>query len=96
MIDNKVLYVGVSPKPYYGCNYWYVDLSGTATPKTFVWGRMGRHDTEQMVYVDSVRWCEKERAPYPFEKAKRVLRLATSKECELAKKEWDDAQQIFL
>ena len=89
MIKN-ILYVGVSPKPYYGCNYWYVDESGLTKPKTYVWVKMGRHDTEQIVYVDSVKLCTIDKVPYPFDKAKRVLRQTTPTEAVAAKAEWDD------
>lgn len=93
---NKILYVGVSPKPYYGCNYFYVDESGLTKPKTFVWVKMGRHDTEQIVYVDSIKWCTAENAPYPLDRAKRVLRQATKAEIENAKDLWDKEKTIFM
>lgn len=85
---SKVLYVGVSPKPLYGCNYWYVDESGLTKEKTFVWARMGRHDREQLVYVDSILWCEIDVAPYPYDKAKRILRQATQSETKTAVAGW--------
>jgi len=94
-MDNKILYVGVSPKPYFGCNYWYVDESGLTKPKTFVWVKMGRHDTLQMVYVDSVKWCKLEKVPYDYNRAKRIIRQATNEEMEIARKEWKDAQTYF-
>ncbi len=87
-MKNKVLYVGVSPKPLYGCNYWYVDETGLTKPKTFVWVRMGRHDREQLAFVDSVLWCEVGNAPYSYEKAKRIIRQATEEETERAKIDW--------
>lgn len=89
MNKGKVLYVGVSPKPYYGCNYWYVDELGKTKPKTYVWVKMGRHDTEQIVYVDSVRWCNIDKAPYPYDKAKRILRQTTKDEAFSAKNSWN-------
>ena len=94
-MEKLVLYVGVSPKPYYGCNYWYVDELGETKAKTFVWVKMGRHNTLQMVYVDSVKWCTIEKAPYNYEKARRVIRQATEEESEIAKKEWSEGQ-LFL
>ena len=87
---NKILYVGVSPKPYYGYNYWYVDLTGKTQPKTFVWVKMGRRDTEQLVYVDSVKWCDRDKVPYPLEKVKHVLAQATLEQSDKAKKDWDN------
>ena len=56
---------------------------------------MGRHDTLQMVYVDSIRWCTIDKVPYNYEKAKRVIRQATKEESEVAKKEWLEGQ-LFL
>lgn len=85
---EKILYVGVSPKPYYGCNYWYVDESGKTQAKTYVWARMGKRDIKQLVYVDSVRWCDLNEAPYPYDRAKRILGQATEEESAIAEKEW--------
>ena len=87
--DKKVLYVGVSPKPLYGCNYWYVDESGLTKEKTFVWVRMGRHDREQLAYVDSILWCNINEVPYSYDKAKRILRQTTEEESNKAKEEWE-------
>lgn len=86
---EKYLFVGVSPKPFYGCNYWYIDESFSVKPKTYVWVRMGRHNREQVVYVDSVKLCDENSAPYPPQLAKRVIRIATEKEIELAKLDWE-------
>lgn len=77
---GEYLFVGVSPREYRGCNYWYFDPTGTCLPGDYVWVRMGRHNTEQIVYVDSVKFCDKENAPYPPDKVKQVLRKATEQE----------------
>ena len=71
---EKYLFVGVSPKPFFGCNYWYVDESFSVKPKT---------------YVDSVKLCDENNAPYPPQLAKRVIRISTEKEAELAKLDWE-------
>ncbi len=89
-MPKKWLFVGVSPYPYRGKSYWYIDESGVTQPRTYVWARMGRRDTEQIVYVDCVRWCEADRTPYPPEKAKRILRQTTPAEAEKAAKAWED------
>ena len=89
-MEEKILYVGVSPKPYYGCNYWYVDETGKTQPNTFVIVTMGRHNLEQPVYVDSIKWCTPDKVPYPYERAKRVIRQTTETESALAKAEWDE------
>ena len=93
---EKIMYVGVSPKPYRGCNYWYIDDSGLSKAGSYVWVKMGRHDREQMVYVDSVRWCEPDKAPYPLNKAKKVLRQTTKEEAEQIVKEWNEFQDILM
>ena len=90
MQKKKWLFVGVSPYPYRGKGYWYVDESGVTAPRTYVWARMGRHDREQIVYVDCVRWCEEGDVPYPAEKAKRILRQTTKEEAERAEDSWHE------
>ncbi|MBQ8885681.1 MAG: SWIM zinc finger family protein [Clostridia bacterium] len=89
--DNyDYLYVGVSPKGQYGCNYWYIDEEKQTQANTYVWVNMGRRNTEQIVYVDSVRYCNADDVPYPIEKTKRVLRQATEEETEEADVFWDE------
>ncbi|MBQ9113295.1 MAG: hypothetical protein IJY05_00015 [Clostridia bacterium] len=77
---GKYLFVGVSPQGYKGCNYWYLDPSTSVCAGDYVWVRMGRHNTEQVVYVDSVRRFNDETAPYDPSAVKQVLRKATQKE----------------
>ena len=90
MKENKRLYVGVSPYPYRGKGYWYIDESGQTLPKTYVWVRMGRHDREQMVYVDYVRWFAEDEEPYPHDLAKKVLRQTTENESKTAEEFWNE------
>ena len=78
--EDKYLFVGVSPLGYKGCNYWYLDLTKTTKAGEYVWVRMGRHNTEQIVYVDSVRFFDDDSAPYDPAHVKQVLRKATSSE----------------
>lgn len=77
---GKHLFVGVSPQGYKGCNYWYLDPSDSTVAGDYVWVRMGRHNTEQVVYVDSVKRFGDENAPYDPNTVKQVLRKATNKE----------------
>lgn len=77
---GKYLFVGVSPLGYKGCCYWYLDKTGTVTTGEYVWVRMGRHNIEQIVYVDGVRYCNEEDAPYDPARVKQVLRKATEEE----------------
>ena len=88
--DKKYLYVGVSPQGRYGYNYWYIDEEKQTRANTFVWVRMGRRNIEQMVYVDSVRYCDENEVPYPIDGAKRVIRQATEEESAAAKVLWEE------
>ena len=84
------LYVGVSPKGQYDCNYWYIDEAKQTQADTYIWVKMGPKDKEQLVYVDSVRYCNADEVPYPIEKTKRVIRQATEEEAAEADVLWDE------
>ena len=77
---GEYLFVGVSPLGYKGCNYWYLDPTKSTKPGDYVWVKMGRHNTEQIVYVDSVRSFTIDSAPYDPKSVKQVLRKATAEE----------------
>ena len=77
---GKYLFVGVSPLGYKGCYYWYLDKTEAVTAGDYVWVRMGRHNIEQIVYVDGVRYCNEDTAPYDPARVKQVLRKATEEE----------------
>ena len=77
---GKYLFVGVSPFGYEGCNYWYFDPSKTVEKGDYVWVRMGRHNKEQIVFVDSVRQFSDDTAPYNPAVVKQVLCKATKEE----------------
>ena len=77
---GKYAFAGVSPLGAEGCNYWYLDESKALKKGDYVWVRMGRHDLEQIVYVDDVRYYDEETAPYEPERVKKVLRKATDDE----------------
>ena len=80
--SGKYAFVGVSPLGYEGCNYWYLDESKSVKKGDYVWVRMGRHHTEQIVLVDSVRRFSDDNAPFDPVKVKRVIRIATAEETE--------------
>ena len=77
---GKFAFVGVSPLGAEGCNYWYLDDSRSVKKGDYVWVKMGRHNTEQIVRVDSVRLFTDVTAPYDPASVKRVLRIATEEE----------------
>ncbi|MBQ8309170.1 MAG: hypothetical protein IJX96_04980 [Clostridia bacterium] len=77
---GKYLFIGVSPKGYKGCNYWYLDPTKTVKKGDHVWVRMGRRNVEQIVYVDCVKYCNDDTAPYDPNRVKRILRKATDGE----------------
>ena len=83
--SGKYLFAGVSPLGYRGCKYWYLDPTKTCKTGEYVWVRMGRHNTEQIVYVDEARYFDDQDAPYDPARVKQVIRKATEKEILLLK-----------
>ncbi len=77
---GKYAFAEVSPLGYKGCRYQYLDPTRKVKPGDYVWVRMGRHNIEQIVYVDGVRRYDKAGAPYDPERVKQVLRKATEEE----------------
>lgn len=73
---GKYLFVGVSPEGFSGCNYWYLDPTKAVRAGDRVWVRMGKHNTEQIAYVDGVRYYDEDNAPYDPQTVKRILRKA--------------------
>ncbi len=81
---GEYLFVGVSPLGYSGCNYWYLDPSKEVKAGDYVWACMGRHNREQILLVDSVRYFTADTAPYSPTTVKQILRKATTKEVKKA------------
>ena len=81
---GKLTFVGVSPLGCAGCNYWYYEETGDVQAGDYVWVRMGKHHTEQIVCVDCARQFTEMNAPYDPERVKRVLRMATDEEVQAA------------
>ena len=77
--DGEYLFVAVSPLGYHGCKYWYLDPSKTARKGDYVWGRMGKRDLEQMLYVDEARFFNSD-FPYDPLRVKKILRKAIEQE----------------
>ena len=84
------MFVGVTPQGYKGCNYWYLDPEKKTEPNTFVWVKMGRAQTLQLVYVDNVRYFNDEDAPYSVDAVKRIERQATPADIQQAKNIWKE------
>ncbi len=82
---GKYAFAGVSPLGYSGCNYWYLDEKKELKKGDYAWVCMGRHNREQIVYVDSVRLFNDEDAPYNPATVKRILRKATKEEIKSIK-----------
>lgn len=87
---GKYMFVGVSPQGYKGCNYWYFDPEKKTQPNTFVWVKMGRNETLQLVYVDSVRRFNEYSAPCSIDTKKRVLKQANEEDIAQAKQIWKE------
>ncbi len=77
---EKYRFVGVSPFGFVGCEYLYLDEIGDIQAGDYVWARMGRHNLEQIVYVDSVHYFNDKDVPYNPKTVKKVLRKATPEE----------------
>ncbi len=77
-------FVGVSPLGYQGCNYWYYDETGEVKSGDYVFVKMGKNATEQIVLVDCARRFLAETAPYDPKRVKKVLRKATAEEVSTA------------
>lgn len=82
---GEYAFVGVSPLGYQGCNYWYYDETGEVKSGDYVWVKMGKNATEQIVFVDCARRFLAETAPYDPKRVKKVLRKATAEEVAVAK-----------
>ncbi len=79
---HKYRFAGVSPLGYQGCEYLYLDDKNCAERGGYVWVRMGRHNTEQIVYVDVVEYFDDASVPYNPKTVKRILRKATEEEIQ--------------
>ena len=82
--SGKFHFVGVSPLGYNGCKYWYFDETGKVRAGDYVWVRMGRHDTEQIVCVDCATRFDLGNIPCPEKQVKDVIRIATEEEVKKA------------
>ena len=78
--NGKYYLVGLSPIGYKGCNYWYLDKTRTVQAGEYVVARMGRHNTEQLLYVDSVRTFNDDTLPVDLTRTRSVMRKATKEE----------------
>ena len=87
---GKYLLAGVSPQGYKGCNYWYFDPMGKTKPNTFVWVKMGKNKTLQLVYVDCVRKFNEYDTPHSVNGNKLVLKQATQEDIVKAQEIWRD------
>ncbi|MBQ9730029.1 MAG: hypothetical protein IJV80_04365 [Clostridia bacterium] len=81
---GKYLFVGLSPLGYEGCCYWYLDLAQKVRPGDYVWAEMGRHNKEQILFVDCVRYCNEDSAPHDPSTVRRVIDVAGEDEVRLA------------
>ena len=80
--QGEHLFVAVSPLGYRGCKYWYLDPSKSVVKGDYIWVRMGRHNTEQIVYVDEAKYFNED-FPYEPSKARQIIRKATQKEISM-------------
>ena len=82
MGDSLYKYVKVifSNDTYF--EYSYLDLTGDVKVGDYVWVPAGRYNETKSAYVVSVGEYTKDNAPYPPERTKSILRVATDEETE--------------
>ena len=89
-VFKKISGITYQPLKRFIISYWYIDEEKQTQADTYIWVKMGPKDKEQLVYVDSVRYCNADEVPYPIEKTKRVIRQATEEEAAEADVLWDE------
>ncbi len=82
--SGKLHFIAVSPLGYTGCKYWYFDETGKVKAGDYVWVCMGRHNKEQIVYVDCVKRCNLNNLPCPEKQVKDMIKIATEEETKTA------------
>ncbi len=87
---GEYMFVGVSPQGYKGCNYWYLDTKKQTKTHSYVWVKMGKSSTLQLVYVDNVRYFSMAEAPYDVSSLKQVEGQASEEDLIQAQKIWKE------
>lgn len=82
--SGQLHFIGVSPLGFSGCKYWYFDATRKVKAGDYVWVRMGRHDLEQIVCVDTVKRCNPDSLPCLEKQIKEMIKLATDAEVQNA------------
>lgn len=88
--DDGVLhrFIKVSFDPSDDMEFSYLDEEKIADETDYVWVPRGRFDKPCLAYVVEVGDYLAKDAPYPVDKTKSILRLATEEECEAAEANW--------
>ena len=88
--NNSVLYRYV--KVVYDANtafeYSYLDEQGVASVGDYVWVPVGKFNEKKIAYVVKAGEYTADRVPYPLEKTKKILRLATDEELAKIEADW--------
>lgn len=75
-------YIKVVYDPMSSFEYSYLDKERIAAVDDYVWVPVGRFNEEKIAHVVSVGDYAAEDAPFPVERTKAVIRLATQKEVD--------------
>lgn len=91
-MENKLFrYIKVVYDPISPFEYSYLDNGRIAAVGDYVWVPVGRYNEERIAYVVSVGDYAAEDAPFPVERTKAVIRLATQTEVD----GYDDSWQYL-
>lgn len=86
--DKTYRYVKVIFNPFSSGAYSYIDEERTACKNDFVLVPVGSANESKFAQVVSVKdYCAAD-APYPVERTKRIIRLATKEEAESCDESW--------
>jgi len=78
--EANVRFVSVLPKGMYGSGFYYIDEGETLEEGDLVCVGFGKENIKTMGRVVDVVDCDENVAPYPVDKAKKVLYKATTKQ----------------
>lgn len=68
--------------------YSYLDSVGNINIGDYVWVPVGRYNEKRLAYVVSVGEYTIDKVPFPLDRTKKVLRLATDDEVAKAEGDW--------
>lgn len=81
-------YIKVVFNDYSSVEYSYLDENRIAAEDSYVWVPVGRYNEKRLAYVVSVGEYTIDKVPFPLDRTKKVLRVATDDEVAKAEGDW--------